>query len=68
MKAKIALAIVTAVAAATLALAAASESNTGLTSQSLTKCVATEDGKFICKETGAVMDEPCCIKRCCPNK
>ena len=65
---KFVLAIVAAVAAVTLAVAASSKSTTGLTGQPLTKCVPTADGKFVCKETGAVMDEPCCIKRCCPNK
>ena len=68
MKAKLALVIVAAVAAATLAVTAASKSTTGLTGKPLTKCVPTGEGKFICKETGKVMDEPCCIKRCCLNK
>ncbi len=68
MKAKLALVLVAAVAAATLTFAAASKSTTGLTGQPLTKCVPTADGKFICKESGKVMDEPCCIKRCCLNK
>ena len=67
-KAKFVLAIVAAVAAATLAVAATSKSATGLSSQALTKRIPTADGKFICKETGKVMDEPCCMKRCCPNQ
>ena len=64
MKAKLALAIVALVAAATLAVAAASKSISGPAAHPLTKCVPTADGKFICKEIGAVMDEPCCVKRC----
>lgn len=34
----------------------------------LTQCVATADGKFKCKATGVIMDEPCCVKACCAKR
>jgi hypothetical protein len=50
--------------AATVGVARGLDSRTEA-KREVARCVPTADGKFMCKATGEIMDEPCCERPCC---
>lgn len=53
------------VAAAVAGIASVFASQAGKLDKITGRCYPTADGKFVCKTTGKVMNEPCCDQPCC---